>query len=59
MIGADVVIYATDASPEGQVECKAWCKAKGLTPDDVRIVIREGAQCLAITRRSVTLLTSA
>jgi hypothetical protein len=54
MIDAGWVVYATDASEEGKAECKAWCKAKGLTPEDVRIVIREGNQCIAITKRKVT-----
>jgi hypothetical protein len=55
MIPADWIVYATDASEEGKAECKAWCKDHGLTPEDVRIIIREGTQCLAITKRKVTL----
>jgi hypothetical protein len=55
MIEAGWVVYATDASDEGKAECKAWCKEHRLSADDVKIVIREGNQCLAITKRKVSL----
>lgn len=55
MIEAGWVIYATDASEEGKAEVKSWCRDHGLSADDVKIVIREGTQCLAITKRKVRL----
>ncbi len=55
MIPADTVVYATDASDEGKADCKAWCREHKLSADDVRIFIREGKQCLAVTKRKVAL----
>lgn len=55
MIPEDWVVYATDASDEGKAEVKAWCKEHRLSADDVKIVIRDGTLCLAITKRKVTL----
>lgn len=54
MITAGWIIYATDSSDEGKAEAKAWSRAQGFTPDDVRIVIREEQQCLVIAKRSVS-----
>ena len=54
MTPADTVIFATQDSPNGQADARAWCKAHGLTADDARLVKRDD-QCLVIAKRPVNL----
>jgi ribosomal protein L36 len=52
MLRADTVVFATDDSAEGIEDAKAWARLQKLTPEDVRIVKREG-QCLVIAKRPI------
>ena len=54
MIPAETVIFATQDSPDGQADARAWCKAHGMTADDARLVKRDD-QCLVIAKRLVNL----
>jgi hypothetical protein len=46
------VIFASDASPEGIADAKAYIRRFGLTQDDVRLVRQDG-QSLVIAKRNV------
>jgi predicted O-methyltransferase YrrM len=46
------VIFASDASPEGLADAKAYIRRFGLTQDDVRLVRQDG-QSLVIAKRNV------
>lgn len=52
MLEPDTVCFATDDSPDGLADARAWCKAKGMTADDVRITKREG-QLWVVSKRVV------
>lgn len=51
-IGSGVIVFATDDSKEGAADARAWLKATGLTPKDVRFYQLDG-MTLVQTLRSV------
>lgn len=53
MIPAETVIFAGPADDEGIQNAKDWLAAQKFTPDDVRLIKRDG-QCLIIAKRDVS-----
>ena len=50
ILPAGMVIYATNDSAEGVQDARVEIKRRGFTPDDVRLVKKDG-QCLIIAKR--------
>jgi|OM-RGC.v1.037260008 hypothetical protein len=46
-IKAGTIVFATDDSPKGVADARAWLKEKNLTPDDVHFYQAEGMTLIA------------
>ena len=50
ILPAGMVVFATDDSAEGIADARDEIKRRAFTPDDVRLVKKDG-QCLIIAKR--------
>ena len=55
-IKTGVIVFATDDSREGVADARAWLKASGLTPADVRLYQHDGQTLVQTLRPGVKIL---